>query len=102
MARTEINARTISEVDATSGDFMISCFADMDESGATKPAIYKSDVLQKEKIVDNVSGKEGELLLSHSGETSGELNENGELILEPDGDDVNKYEKQNENLIYNE
>lgn len=102
MARTEINTRTISEVDAASGDFLISCFVDLDENGNAKPAIYKSDVLTKGKIVDNVSGKEGELLLSHIGETAGEINDNGELVIEPDNDDATKYSKQNENLIYNE
>lgn len=102
MPRVEINARTISEVDAASGDFIINCFTDLNDDGTTKPAIYKSDVLQNEKIIDNTSGKEGELIMSYNGDTVGEINEHGELIIEPDGDDVDKYQKQNENLIYNE
>lgn len=96
MDRNEINLRTISEIDATSGDFLISCSSDT----TSRPAIFKSDVLDKEKIIDNVNGKEGELLLSYVGDKSGEINDDGELIL--NSDDADSYTKQDENLIYNE
>lgn len=98
--RTEVSIKTATEVDAKSGDFLISCFADMNEDGAKTPSIYKSDVLDSTKIIDNVSGKEGELMLTYSGDTVGEINDNGELIINPDGDDANKYNKQDENLTY--
>lgn len=98
--RTEVSVKTIAEVDNSSGNFLINCFADMNEDGTTTPSIYKSDVIQTPKTVDNILGKEGELLISYSGDTVGEINSNGELVLEPDGDDANKYNKQDENLIY--
>lgn len=98
--RTEVSVITNAEVDNESGNFVINCFANMNEDGTFTPTIYKSDVAEKLKTVDGVVGKEGELLISHSGDSVGEINENGELIIEPDGDDANKYSKQNENLIY--
>lgn len=74
----------------------------MNDDGTTTPAIYKSQVLDKPMIVDNTSGKEGELLLSHSGDTAGSINNDGELIIDVKDDDANKYEKVQENLMYNE
>lgn len=74
----------------------------MNEDGTTTPAIYKSQVLEKPMVIDNTSGKEGELMLSHSGNNGGSINTDGELVIEPQGDDANKYEKEQENLIYNE
>lgn len=100
--RTEVNVKTITEVEKESGMFLISAFSDMNEDGSTTPSVYKSQVLDDEKIIDNTEGKEGELMLSYQGNTVGEINGDGQLILNPDGDDANKYEKQNENLIYNE
>ena len=100
--RTQVSVKTITEVEQSSGLFLINCFSDMNDDGSTTPSIYKSQVLEKPMIVDNTSGKEGELLLSHSGETVGSINSDGELIIEPEGDDANKYVKEQENLTYNE
>lgn len=100
--RTQVSVKTITEVEQSSGLFFINCFSDMNDDGSTTPSIYKSQVLEKPMIVDNTSGKEGELLLSHSGETVGSINSDGELIIEPEGDDANRYVKEQENLTYNE
>lgn len=100
--RTQVSVKTITEVEQSSGLFLINCFSDMNDDGSTTPSIYKSQVLEKPMIVDNTSGKEGELLLSHSGETVGSINNDGELIIEPEGDDANRYVKEQENLTYNE
>ena len=98
--RTEVSVKTTTDVDIKSGTFLISCFSDMNEDGSKTPSIYKSDVLESVKIIDNVSGKEGELMLTYSGDTVGEINSDGELVLNPDADDANKYNKQDENLTY--
>lgn len=74
----------------------------MNDNGSTAPSIYKSQVLEKPMIVDNTSGKEGELLLSHIGENVGSINNDGELIIEPEGDNADRYVKEQENLTYNE
>lgn len=100
--RTQVSVKTITEVEQSSGLFFINCFSDMNDDGSTTPSIYKSQVLEKPMIVDNTSGKEGELLLSHSGETVGSINSDGELIIEPERDDANRYVKEQENLTYNE
>jgi hypothetical protein len=100
--RTQVSVKTITEVEQSSGLFLINCFSDMNDDGSTTPSIYKSQVLDKPMIVDNTSGKEGELMLSHSGETVGNINSDGELIIEPEGDDANRYVKEQENLTYNE
>ena len=79
--RTQVSVKTITEVEQSSGLFIINCFSDMNDDGSTTPSIYKSQVLEKPMIVDNTAGKEGELLLSHSGETVGSINNDGELII---------------------
>lgn len=101
--RYDVSTKTITEVEQDSGLFNIHCFSDMNEDGTTTPSIYKSQILDKRMIIDNESGVEGELMLSHIGESVGELNKkNGELTIRPEGDDAEKYDKEDENLIYNE
>ena len=97
--RTEVSVKTRTEVDKN-GDFLVSCFSDMNEDGTTTPVLFKSEVLSAPKIIDNVNGKEGELMLSYVGDKVGEIDDNGNLILYVENDDVNKYNKQNENLTY--
>ena len=97
--RTEVSVKTRTEVDKN-GDFLVSCFSDMNEDGTTTPVLFKSEVLSAPKIIDNTKGKEGELMLSYIGDKVGEIDGNGNLILDVENDDVNKYNKQNENLTY--
>lgn len=97
--RTEVSVKTRTEVDKN-GDFLVSCFSDMNEDGTTTPVLFKSEVLSAPKIIDNVNGKEGELMLSYVGDKVGEIDGNGNLIVDVENDDVNKYNKQNENLTY--
>lgn len=97
--RTEVSVKTRTEVDKN-GDFLVSCFSDMNEDGTTTPVLFKSEVLSAPKIIDNTNGKEGELMLSYVGDKVGEIDNNGNLILDVENDDVNKYNKQNENLTY--
>ena len=97
--RTEVSVKTRTEVDKN-GDFLVSCFSDMNEDGTTTPVLFKSEVLSAPKIIDNVNGKEGELMLSYVGYKVGEIDSNGDLILDVENDDVNRYNKQNENLTY--
>ena len=98
--RTEVSTKTISETEKESGVFLISCFSDMNADGTTTPSIFKAQVLSVPKIIDNTNGKEGELMLSFEGNDAGELNDDGELVIEPNDDDANKYSKVDENLIY--
>lgn len=102
MTTIVVSVKTLTEVEKESNTFLISCMSDKNENGTTTPSIFKSQVLKTPKIVDNVSGKEGELMLSHSGETVGNLNEDGSLTIELEDDNADRYSKQNENLIYNE
>ena len=97
--KTEVSVKTRTEVDKN-GDFLVSCFSDMNEDGTTTPVLFKSEVLSDPKIIDNTKGKEGELMLSYVGDKVGEIDNNGNLILDVENDDVNKYNKQNENLTY--
>lgn len=101
--RRQASVKTITEVEPSNNLFMINCFSDLNEDGSTTPNIYKSQVLDKTKIIDNVSGKEGELMLSHDSEADGSINELGELTIElSDDKEIEKYVKQQENLVYNE
>lgn len=100
--RIEVSTKTITEVEKNNGTFLITCFADMNDDGTTTPDLFKSQVLNKPMEIDNIAGKEGELMLSFVGNKVGKLNSDGELILELENDDANKYNKENENLTYNE
>ena len=104
MATIETHVKTVTEVIKNSGNFTIHCFSDKKADGTTTPSIFKTQVLQEPMEIDNVSGKEGELMLSYEGEKSGNL-VNGELIIDPDNDDANKYSRggtNNTDLIYTE
>lgn len=98
--KTNVSVKTTTKVNVKTGSLLISCFADMNADGSTTPSIYKSDVSDSTQIIDNVTGKEGELLLTYSGDTVGKINDDGELIIHPDGDDANRYNKQSEDLVY--
>lgn len=100
--KTQVSVKTITEVKKNSGSFQISCFSDMNEDGTTTPVIYKSRILEEPMIIDTTSGIEGELMISHVGETVGNVTEEGDLIIEPDGESANKYDKEQENLVYDE
>lgn len=99
---TNVNVKVITEVNLKTGGFSISCFSDMNEDDTTYPNIYKSQVLEVPKVIDNTRGSEGELMLSEGDDDYGTINDNGELVITVESDDdVNKYEKEDENLIYN-
>lgn len=108
--QNSINVRTITEVmtSANPNTFVITSYADLVDGEANDtgyiPSIYKADLLTETKIVDGIEGQEGELILSHTVDSEGgEVNEDGEFTIQPsDVDDVDKYEKSEENLIYNE
>lgn len=100
--KIEVSVKTITEVEKTTGVFLIRCFSDMNEDGTTTPVIFKSQILDSPMEIDGVNGKEGELMLSHSGEESGSFNSNGELVISisNDVDKVHRYSMNNENLMY--
>ena len=100
--KTDVSVKTITEVEKESGIFLIYCFSDMNDDGSTTPVIFKSQVLDKSMEIDNIDGQEGELMLSHYGENNnGSINSEGELILNiENGDRVNRYHKENEDLLY--
>ena len=102
MAEQEVSVKVTTEISKASGDFLIHCFSDENEDGTTRPSIFKSQVPIETKIVDNVEVKEGELALSYKGGDCGELNPDGELIIYPEDDDADRYEIQDQNLMYNE
>lgn len=97
--KTEVSVKTRTE-GIENGVFVITSFSDMNEDGTKTPVIFKSEVLDSPKIIDNVKGKEGELLLSYIGDKVGEIDDKGNLIIEVENDDAEKYNKQNDNLIY--
>lgn len=97
--RKEITAKTTTEIEQESGLFLISSIP---EEGNETPAITKSRVLDKPKTIDGTSGEEGELMITHSGSKVGNINVDGELVIDVDGDDSNKYNKENEDLTYDE
>lgn len=97
--KKKVSIKTITEVES-SGLFLISSFSNVNDDGSTTPYIHKSQVLEKPMTIDSTLGKEGELLISYSGKKSGEINRDGELIINTD--DSDKYIKDKENLTYDE
>lgn len=96
---TIVSVKTRTEVDKN-GVFLISSFTDMNVDGTITPVIFESEVLSSFNIIDNVQGKEGELILSYIGSSVGEIDQNGNLELEVDNDDVDLYNQQNGDLTY--
>ena len=100
MAVTDVHVKVITEVKPKAETFSIHCFSDMKAGGKTTPTLFKSQILQEPTIVDNVEGKEGELILSFDkGKTV------GELILDVSNDDTQRYSRGGEDnayLIYTE
>lgn len=92
MATTQVHVKTITEVTKSTGMFFIRSFSDRNGDGSTTPSIFKSQVLSEVKIIDNVYGKEGELMISSYSERIGKL-ENGELTLDVSNDDVQRYNR---------
>ena len=105
MATTEVHVKVITEVKTKAGTFSIHCFSDTKANGETTPTLFKSQILQEPTIVDNVEGKEGELMMSFGEGTSvGELKD-GVLTIDPSGDTPSKYSRggtNNADLIYTE
>ena len=104
MATTHVHIKTITEVRKSTGTFSIHTFSDRNSDGSTTPSIFKSQILKEAKTIDNVEGKEGELMISSDSEYVGKL-ENGELILDVSNDDTQRYSrggKDNAYLIYTE
>lgn len=99
---TNTPTRTIAEVDTRTGDFEITCFAAMNDDGTMTPYVYKSRVLDKPMVIDNSSGKEGDLLLSYDGNTTTVLESSGDLILTPDDKDGGEYSVKDSDLNYEE
>lgn len=97
---TNCSTRTVTEVDRDS--ILISCVADMNEDETTFPELFQADLLEKSRQINNVNGKEGELLLSYTGSEVGEVDAAGELIIQLDKDNVDNYYVNNKgDLIYN-
>ena len=92
MATTQVHVKTVTEVTKSTGMFSIRSFSDRNSDGSTTPFIFKSQVLSEAKIIDNVYGKEGELMISSYSEQIGKL-ENGELTLDVSNDDVQRYNR---------
>jgi hypothetical protein len=69
------------------------------------PKIFKVDLLKTSETINNEPGIEGELLLTHvdSNESVGKINDNGDLLLNLEDDDANRYYIDDDgNLKYKE
>ena len=107
MAIKEVRVKTKSEVSIDDGIFGIYCFSEKNFNHEDTPSIFQADLLKTRKRVDNIDGKEGELLLSFEGgdNIDAEVNENGELIIKSGDNESEEYFRDgdsNENLAYNQ
>lgn len=88
---TSCNIKTITEI--KDNKILISCMCAENQNGVEYPTLFKADILDAPKTVNNENGVEGELLLTHvdSSENVGELNSKGELILNLNDDNAENY-----------
>ncbi len=93
MVETLDNLKVVSEITVSTGALVINCVFDDSDT----PTFYKSRVLSEDKIIDNVQGKIGELLITHTDDGEPMLNEKGELILSSDVDNLMRYAQVEEN-----
>lgn len=93
MVETLDNLKVVSEITVSTGALVINCVFDDSDT----PTFYKSRVLSEDKIIDNVQGKIGELLITHTDDGEPMLNENGELILSSYVDNLMRYAQVEEN-----
>ena len=95
---------TITTTETNQNKAHINCFVGNDNGDTShKPAIFKAEILESPKDINQISGKEGELILtSINSDNYGILNSNGDLIITTKDDDVNKYKIEDVNLIYND
>lgn len=98
-----INCKTKTITEVQDNNITISCICSDNQEGIDKPSVFRSDILQKEATVNKVSGKEGELLLTHTdnNEIIGQIDQDGNLLITLENDDVDKYFVENQNLMYN-
>lgn len=88
---TNCNVKTITEI--KDDKILISCISAENQNGLEHPTLFKTDILDTPKTINNENGVEGELLLTHtdSSENIGELNNKGELILNLQDDNAENY-----------
>lgn len=99
---TDCSTKTITEIN--NNRVKISCICSEIQNGIDKPTLFRADMLNNSSTINQVSGLEGELLITHidSNEDIAEINDMGEMIISLNDDDVEKYELDNKgNLIYN-
>lgn len=100
---TEVTTKTVTRVlDEEGENLFINCFASMNDDGTTFPEIYDAEILEEDLSINNVHGMEGELLITSENPDSAII-EQGDLILSPKEDDVEKYSvNDNGELTYEE
>jgi hypothetical protein len=111
MASVDISVKTETKINTQSRAVAIYSFADLNDDLTTVPSIFKANILKREddntmvNIINDVSGIEGELLISYEGDTVGEINKlTGELTIEPYNDTADNYLREDDedltDLIY--
>ena len=108
MSNLSPKVKTRTKVSRASGTFRIDTLSDFATYGATGsvPDISQAEILDAPDIIDGVSGREGELILSMGENSDAWLDENGNLIVNPDPaiDDAQRYELDapEGDLLYNQ
>ncbi len=87
------NCEVVTDTIITNGsDLVITCKPNLRDDGKNYPDLYKVDLLTEPKIINSVSGKEGELLaFLKESESEIHINERGELITDLKESDSNYY-----------
>ena len=108
MSNLSPKVKTRTKVNRAEGTFQINTLSDFATYGATGsvPDISQAEILNAPDIIDGISGREGELILSMGKTSDAWLDENGNLIVAPDEtvDDANRYELDSPSgdLLYNQ
>lgn len=100
----EVSVKTVTKVYKNDGTFHIAGIPDLTVNGTKVPFIYDAELVSRQNgvIVDNVEGKEGELLITYEeGVSDATLNENGELIIDvQEPDTTSRYSRGGQDDVY--
>lgn len=98
---TECGVKTITEII----DEKITFTTQYSTGKTDKPIIFRADLLNDVRTINNVSGQEGELVFTHidSGKNVAKITDSGELIINTEDDENEKYSINDYgDLIYTE
>lgn len=93
-----ITVKTVTIVNAKERIFQTICFSDLNELATTKPDLFRSNLLDKELIINNIKGIEGEVILN--GAENSSIQSDGDLKISLENDKAENYSLLGQDIKY--